>query len=164
MESWFSRIVLEFDCLASSSDCTVKVWDVKTTDCLQTFKPPPTLRGGDASVNAVHLCPKNTDHIIVCNKTSSIYIMTLQGQVVKSFSSGKKEGGDFVAACVSPKGEWIYCVGEDRNMYCFSYQTGKLEHLMTVSSLFEAILTFSTLFNVKCILTFLAQRSVKLDE
>ncbi|KAK8651621.1 hypothetical protein V6N13_141213 [Hibiscus sabdariffa] len=118
--------------ITASSDCTVKVWDVKTTDCLQTFKPPPTLRGGDASVNSVHLFPKNTDHIIVCNKTSSIYIMTLQGQVVKSFSSGKKEGGDFVAACVSPKGEWIYSVGEDRNMYCFSYQTGKLEHLMTV--------------------------------
>ncbi|MBA0573712.1 hypothetical protein Goarm_000858, partial [Gossypium armourianum] len=66
--------------ITASSDCTVKVWDVKTTDCLQTFKPPPTLRGGDASVNSVHLFPKNTDHIIVCNKTSSIYIMTLQGQ------------------------------------------------------------------------------------
>ncbi|OMO73916.1 hypothetical protein COLO4_26800 [Corchorus olitorius] len=118
--------------ITASSDCSVKVWDVKTAECLQTFKPPPPLRGGDASVNSVHLFPKNTDHVIVCNKTSSIYIMTLQGQVVKSFSSGKKEGGDFVAACVSPKGEWIYCVGEDRNMYCFSYQTGKLEHLMTV--------------------------------
>ncbi|XWS24742.1 hypothetical protein CRYUN_Cryun27aG0009900 [Craigia yunnanensis] len=89
--------------ITASSDCTVKVWDVKTTDCLQTFKPPPTLRGGDASVNSVHLFPKNTDHIIVCNKTSSIYIMTLQGQVVKSFSSGKKEGGDFVAACVTKR-------------------------------------------------------------
>ncbi|KAM3330384.1 hypothetical protein ACQJBY_026963 [Aegilops geniculata] len=131
------------------------VWDAKTADCLQSFKPPPPMRGGDASVNSVHLFPKNSDHIVVCNKTSSIYIMTLQGQhvthpsrdiidrkeqlqgderlqVVKSFSSGKREGGDFVAASVSPKGEWIYCVGEDMNMYCFSQQSGKLEHLMKV--------------------------------
>lgn len=118
--------------ITASSDCTVKVWDVKSTDCLQTFKPPPPLRGGDASVNSVHLFPKSADHIVVCNKTSSIYIMTLQGQVVKSFSSGKREGGDFLAACVSPKGEWIYCIGEDRNLYCFSYQSGKLEHLMKI--------------------------------
>ncbi|KAF3787999.1 Suppressor of mec-8 and unc-52 protein-like protein 1 [Nymphaea thermarum] len=116
--------------ITASSDCTVKVWDVKTTDCLQTFKPPPPLRGGDASVNSVLLFPKNTEHIIVCNKTSSIYIMTFQGQVVKSFSSGRREGGDFVAACVSPKGEWIYCIGEDRYIYCFSHQSGKLEHLI----------------------------------
>ncbi|KAL5727716.1 Serine/threonine-protein kinase smu1 [Ranunculus cassubicifolius] len=118
--------------ITASSDCTVKVWDTKTTDCLHTFKPPPPLRGGDASVNSVHVSPKNPDHIIVCNKTSSIYLMTLQGQVVRSFSSGKREGGDFVAACISPKGEWIYCVGEDRNLYCFSYQSGKLENLMKV--------------------------------
>jgi hypothetical protein len=38
-------------------------------------------QGGDASVNSVHLFPKISDHIVVCNKTSAIYIMTLQGQV-----------------------------------------------------------------------------------
>ena len=26
-------------------------------------------------MNSVHLYPKNTDHVIVCNKTSSIYVM-----------------------------------------------------------------------------------------
>ncbi|KAL3527898.1 hypothetical protein ACH5RR_012554 [Cinchona calisaya] len=61
--------------------------------------------------------------------------MTLQGQVVKSFSSSKREGGDFVAACVSPKEEWIYYVGEDRNSYCFSYNSGNLEHLMKAKEL-----------------------------
>ncbi|KAJ6301314.1 hypothetical protein OIU77_015593 [Salix suchowensis] len=66
--------------LKSSNDCTVKVWDMKSTDCMHTFRPPPPLRGGDASVNSVHLFPKNTYHIVVCNKTSSVCIMTLQGQ------------------------------------------------------------------------------------
>lgn len=40
-----------------------------------------SFKGGDASVNSVHLSPKNAEHVIVCNKTSSIYLMTLQGQV-----------------------------------------------------------------------------------
>ncbi|CAN6936890.1 unnamed protein product, partial [Brassica oleracea] len=56
----------------------------------------------------------------------------LMASVVKSFSSGKREGGDFVAACVSTKGDWIYCIGEDKKLYCFSYQTGGLEHFMMV--------------------------------
>eukprot|EP00850_Spirogloea_muscicola_P012130 SM000077S21604 [mRNA] locus=s77:424787:429886:- [translate_table: standard] len=118
--------------VTASSDGTVKVWDAKSADCLQTLKPPPPLRGGDATVNSVHVMPKNLDHIVVCSRSSTIFVMTLQGQVVKSFSSGKREGGDFVGACVSPKGDWFYCVGEDRNLYCFGYQSGKLEHLMKI--------------------------------
>ena len=53
-------------------------------------------------------------------------------QVVKTITSGKKTGGDFLSATVSRMGTWLYCLAEDMYMYVFSLKDGKLEHIVHV--------------------------------
>lgn len=65
--------------------------------------------------------------------------MTVQGKVVRTFSSGKLAGGDFVCATTSPQGKWIYCVGEDGIIYSFDGQSGQLESVLQVSDKEEVI-------------------------
>ena len=66
--------------ITASSDATVRIWDAKTCDCVQAFRPPQA-GSGELAVNNAHLNPQNLGQILVCNDSSTAFLMTMQGQV-----------------------------------------------------------------------------------
>ncbi|KAI7861456.1 WD-40 repeat protein [Spinellus fusiger] len=123
--------------LSASSDGTVKIWDTKTTSCLHTITPHTSMTlaksalnpiggMGSQTVQSILLVPKNSDQVLVCVRSNTLYIMTTRGQIIKTYSHHKKTGSDFVCAAMSPQGEFIYGVGEDRMLYCFQAMTSSL--------------------------------------
>jgi WD40 repeat-containing protein SMU1 len=117
--------------VSGGSDGTVRLWDASTTECITSFHVGNA--AVETAIQAVMLLPRNQEQLVVCNRSNTIYILTLQGATIKTFSNGKDKEGDFLAAALSPKGDWLYGVAEDRMLYCFSLASGKLEHMLKVS-------------------------------
>lgn len=118
--------------MSCSSDCTVKLWDVKRAECVHSIKPPHT-QAAEPAILSIHPNPKNVEEYILIPRSFTMLVMHQQGKIIKTLQSSKKEG-EFVGCAIGPRGEWYYALGEDGVLYCFVAETSKLEHELKVRS------------------------------
>ena len=59
---------------------TIQVWSVKSGECTGTYKPAMVGSEG-ITINSIQLLPRTTDQFVVCNRSNTIYIMNIKGQV-----------------------------------------------------------------------------------
>jgi WD40 repeat-containing protein SMU1 len=103
---------------SSSSDGSVKIWNLKYYELSSTISPPTSIETIEIAVNNVKINPKNRDTIYISNKTNCIYLMGINGQLLKTYSTERKFS--ISAMVISHDGEWIYCADEDNTLYTFS--------------------------------------------
>lgn len=118
--------------ITASSDGAVKVWDARVADCLLTFSPPPPADGNDSllpPVNSVFLPPRSShfpsDAVFACTKSNTLCLLSQSGGLLKKYTSEQK--CDFVTACVSSAGAWVYGLTEDHVLCTFNAVTGTLD-------------------------------------
>lgn len=112
--------------LSGSSDGTMRIWSSKSGECVHVVRPAVianTASALDLTINSLHLLPQHPDQFIVCNRSNILYVLNMNGQLVRTLTNGKRDSAGFACACVSPKGNLMYAVSDDRVLYCFSLES-----------------------------------------
>lgn len=114
--------------ISASSDGSVRVWSVRTRDCLATIR---LRKGADIPCLRIMFNPQNSEQLIICDRSNSLTMTTLKGQTVRSFQS-PNESDRFVDVAATPKGSWLYALTARGLLYAFNMQTAKIDHKLSV--------------------------------
>ncbi|KAK8795530.1 hypothetical protein WA158_000187 [Blastocystis sp. Blastoise] len=115
---------------SSSSDGTVKIWDVHSCLCITTITPKNE-KNIEYEILQVLSFPNHRDMIIVLAKADKIFIYNTNGSLFKTLSTGNGKT-NFIQAYTSTHGKYLYCLGEDGLLYTFSLETYDLYNVFTL--------------------------------
>jgi WD40 repeat-containing protein SMU1 len=152
-----SAVFLNDNIVTGSSDGTLKFWDAVTAECVSTVRPSTQVRE-TVSARPIHSLMKfaqlGTDRLISVSRGPLVYLLDINGSVVSTLTHNKSKDADFIAAFVSPQGKWLYCAGEDHNLYVFDLESGQLEDTVALDTTSDVLkMTYNLQKNELVLLT-----------
>lgn len=63
-------------CLSGSADGVLKMWNLKSLECLNTFRI-----AAEVPINCILPIAKSNDQFVICNRSNTLVIVNMQGQV-----------------------------------------------------------------------------------
>ncbi|SBT80639.1 alternative splicing regulator, putative [Plasmodium malariae] len=120
--------------ICGTDEGKIYIYNQKNCECITTFYVYYNIKENIIfpPIHNILLISKTLDELIlVCSKSPYCYIMNLKGQIIKTYTNviDKEEENlvNFICACISPNYKYVYCLAENQNLYCFNYNTTKLE-------------------------------------
>eukprot|EP00808_Paulinella_micropora_P025177 g71418.t1 len=112
--------------VSASADGSLKIWNQKTGDCTKSLKP--TESATPIPVLGCIDMPKRLNQWLVGQRNPVVKLMSASGQTLQTYTL--QNGVDLACFTTSPRGSFVYAVGEDKILYCFKAEGGSLEHAL----------------------------------
>jgi WD40 repeat-containing protein SMU1 len=119
---------------SASSDGTVIYWDLKNQEMIRKITLPITQTMLDDPINNIIISRQNSTkgghNLYVSNRSNSIYIMTSEGVVIKSFCTERNKY--IIYSTLSNDENWLYVVDEDNCLYTFSINDSMIQNFFKI--------------------------------
>jgi WD40 repeat-containing protein SMU1 len=115
------------------ADGSVRVWDLRVSQCTSSFQLRDETRGIASPIASVCVVPNTDDHLLMCNRTPSLFLTTLAGRVLRTFQFESAQDEIFVACAIGlHDNKYAYGVSDRGNLYSFELASGKLQRKVVV--------------------------------
>lgn len=119
--------------VSCSADGSIRIWSIKNSDCLKTIRIEHDRVSENLGICSILIHPTMQESFIAINKSSNIYVLNKNGQVMKIYNNGRKdENGDFVSGGLSPNSNFLYALTQDGTLFCLDMRNGTFVHNMMV--------------------------------
>lgn len=114
--------------MSGSSDGTIKIWNPKTSECLQTITPMPVMSNNmGCAVQQMQRLPYASDQYLVCTQSNTLCTIDLNGSIGQVKYKLDSSDTEIIYACISPTGKYVYACGADNKIYSFNAKSGALD-------------------------------------